>query len=159
MGRRGPAPMPTPLKILRGETRPSRLNHNEPRPAANLPLVPSDLPDVVQAVWRRVLKEFGHTLVIRAADADVLRLYCDAVVRYDESSRLLSQSGPLIRGARAGELIKNPLHQIVRDNATLVRALAGDLGLSPASRVGLTNGSGKSAEGTPLEALLARRAT
>ena len=29
MGRRGPAPTPTKIKILRGETRPSRVNYRE----------------------------------------------------------------------------------------------------------------------------------
>jgi P27 family predicted phage terminase small subunit len=88
----------------------------------------------------------------------VLRLYCDAVVRYNEAAALLEKSGPLVRGVRAGELVKNPLHQVVRDNATLVRTLAGDLGLSPSSRVGLKDRSGN-AEGTSvLEDLFARRA-
>ena len=32
MGRRGPAPTPTKLKLLRGETRPSRINRAEPKP-------------------------------------------------------------------------------------------------------------------------------
>ena len=45
-----------------------------------------------------------------------------------------------MRGARGGELVKNPLHQIVRDNALLVRALARELGLTPAARVGLRGG-------------------
>jgi phage terminase small subunit len=35
-------------------------------------------------------------------------------------------------------LVKNPLHQIVRDNATLMLQLAGKLGLTPAARSGLT---------------------
>ena len=34
MGRRGPAPTPTKVKRLRGETRPSRLNLHEPSPVA-----------------------------------------------------------------------------------------------------------------------------
>jgi phage terminase small subunit len=42
-----------------------------------------------------------------------------------------------VKSRRTGELVKNPLHQIVRDNATLVRQLAGDLGLSPAARTSL----------------------
>ena len=76
----------------------------------------------------------GATGVLTAADADGLRIYCESVARYRHAAQLLDQSGPLItatgRGARRGELVKNPLHQIVRDNAVLVRAFARELGLT-----------------------------
>jgi phage terminase small subunit len=45
-----------------------------------------------------------------------------------------------VRGARSGELVKNPLHQIVRDNAILQRAFARELGLTPSARTGLAVG-------------------
>ena len=48
MGRRGPAPTPTKVKRLRGETRPSRLNHAEPLPHPALPRMPADMD-----AWRR----------------------------------------------------------------------------------------------------------
>jgi P27 family predicted phage terminase small subunit len=137
MGRRGPSPTPTPLKLLRGETRPSRVNRAEPQPIDRLPAKPGDLDDAADAVWDHVMAEFGHTGVIKASDTDVLRMYCEAVARYQEASRLLTRSGPLVKGARANEFVKNPLHQVVRDNAMLVRQLAGDLGLTPSSRSGL----------------------
>jgi P27 family predicted phage terminase small subunit len=137
VGRRGPRPAPAALKLLRGETRPSRVNHHEPRPLDRFPEPPPDLSAAAAAVWGRVLAEFGHTRIIRAADHDVLRLYCEAVVRYEEASRLLAGSGPLVQSKRTGDLVKNPLHQVARDNAALVRQLAGDLGLSPSARTSL----------------------
>jgi len=137
MGRRGPAPTPTRLRVLRGETRPSQVNLAEPVPIQGLPVPPADLGPDALAVWVRILAAFGHTGVITGADTDTLRLYCEAMVRYQQAARLLDQSGPLSRGRRGAELVKNPLHQVVRDTATLVRALAGDLGLTPAARVGL----------------------
>ena len=144
MGARGPRPTPTRLKVLRGETRPSRLNRAEPKPAGDDLPVPADLGPAATAVWRRVAKAMGATGVLTAADADGLRIYCESVARYQHAAQLLDASGPLItaagRGARRGELVKNPLHQIVRDNAVLVRAFARELGLTPAARVGLRTG-------------------
>lgn len=144
MGARGPRPQPTKLKLLRGETRPSRLNRHEPQPRGDRPRMPRDLSPAPRAVWRRVVREMGATGVITAADGDVLRVYCESMARYSHAAGLLEASGPLIRasgtGARRGELVKNPLHQIVRDNALLVRALARELGLTPAARVGLRGG-------------------
>ena len=51
---------------------------------------------------------------------------------------MLEQSGPLVRGARRVDLIKNPLHQVVRDDADLVRAFARELGFTPSARSSLT---------------------
>ena len=116
MGRRGPAPTPTTVKQLRGETRPSRLNRLEPMPSPDAPKMPAGMDPDAKVVWRRVVREMRGTDVILAADADVLRCYCEAVGRYAQAAGCCAQSGPLVRGA-TGELVKNPLHQVVRDNA------------------------------------------
>jgi P27 family predicted phage terminase small subunit len=108
MGRRGPTPTPTKVKMLRGETRPSRLNLREPMPSADVPKIPADMDAEAKVVWRRVLRDMRHTGVIRAADADVLRCYCEAVSRYAQAARLYAQSGPITK--RDGNLVKNPLH-------------------------------------------------
>ena len=127
---------PTKLKLLRGETRPSRLNRSEPTPRSTRPRMPLDMSPAAIAVWRRVLREMGATGVITSADGDVLRTYCESVARYGYAAKLLETSGPLVRGQK-GELVKNPLHQVVRDNAVLVRSLARELGLTPAARANL----------------------
>jgi P27 family predicted phage terminase small subunit len=95
--------------------------------------------DASRAVWDRVIRDFGATGVLTGVDTDALRIYCEAVVRYVNAAVRLEKSGPLIKGARLGEPVKNPLHQIVRDNADLVRAFARELGFTPAARSGLTN--------------------
>jgi P27 family predicted phage terminase small subunit len=137
MGRRGPRPAPTPLKLLRGETRPSRVNYRAPKPAGGLPARPADLAPEAGATWDLVIGELGPTGVLTAVDGLVLRILAEAAARYQASAGALAASGPLIRGARGGELIKNPLHQIVRDNATLVLMLARELGATPSARSGL----------------------
>lgn len=136
MGRRGPAPLPTRVKILHGETRPSRLNPDEPRPPANVPIMPVDLDPGAQAVWERVLRDQAPGVIL-AAHSDVLRLYCEAVVRYGEASALLGKSGLLLRGARGSEVVRNPLVAMVRDAGDQVRVLARELGLTPSSISGV----------------------
>ena len=159
MGRRGPAPMPTKLRLLRGETRPSQINRHEPEPLPGGPVMPDDVSPEAQAVWERVLREVGPTGVIRGADSDVFALYCEAVVRYRQAEALLRQTGPLVVDRHhGGSPVKSPLHQIVRDNAVLVRALAGELGLTPAARVGLRDAGDAAPVASTLEALRARHA-
>jgi P27 family predicted phage terminase small subunit len=120
--------------------------------------MPEDLDPKAAAVWARVSREFGPTGVIRGADADALRIYCESVVRYEEASVTLRHSGPLLRDHQhGGAFVKNPLHQIVRDNATLVRAMAGELGLTPAARVGLQARPERHSAESKLDELRARR--
>lgn len=143
MGKRGPAPAPTPIRILHGETKASRLNPNPPRPRRSptgYPAMPDDLSDEAKRVWRRVRFAIGETGVVTLADVDILRAYCEAAARLRYASVQLEATGPMIRGARRGELVKNPLHQIVRDNAALVRNLGRELGLTPSSREALHAG-------------------
>jgi P27 family predicted phage terminase small subunit len=136
MGRRGPAPAPTAVRLKRGEQHRDRLNFREPRPLRSAPQMPRDMDPTATAVWRRVVREQAPG-VIRAVDADVLRAYCESVSRYVQASRLLSGSAPLIKGARHGDLITNPLHRVCRDNADAIRLFARELGLSPSARAGL----------------------
>lgn len=129
MGRRGKAPTPTTVKIARGETRPSRIGGLEPEPRLAGPTMPEDMDAGAQIVWKRVLVEMGGTGVIRGADTDVLRCYCEAVSRYATVQKLYLESGPMLRDR--GHLVKSPLHQVLRDNVDLIRLFARELGLSP----------------------------
>jgi P27 family predicted phage terminase small subunit len=99
--------------------------------------MPPDLDPAAQAVWERVLRDQAPGVIL-AAHADVLRLYCEAVVRYGEASALLGKSGLLLRGARGAEVVRNPLVAMVRDSGEQVRVLARELGLTPSSLSGVT---------------------
>lgn len=90
---------------------------------------------VAQAAWRHVWREFGDSGVLVGADSHMLRLYCEAYARYVEAAELYAQGSPLMR--KHGSIVKNPLHQVVRDSADQVRLLARELGLSPAARANL----------------------
>jgi P27 family predicted phage terminase small subunit len=128
--------MPTALKVLHGEKREERLNRTAPKPKDH-PVMPAGMNADAQKVWRRQMKAMGDTGILTAVDADALRAYCEAVVRYTEAAERLGESGPLMRG-REGNLVRNPLHQITRDNAMLLRLFARDLGFLPSAREGLT---------------------
>ena len=144
MGTRGPAPKPTRLRLLAGETRPSVVNYAEPIPAGGPLTPPPDLRPEAREVWERVVAALGPTGVLTSADKDLLRLYSEPFVRYQEAEAMLSKTGPLLKG-RDGNFVKNPLHQIVRDNADAVKKYARELGLTPAARVGLRSEIGEQA--------------
>lgn len=129
--------MPTKLKVLHGERRSARINAAEPKPRNTSPTPAADLGAEARAVWDRMMGEYGHLGVITAVDQDALRIYCEAVARYEHAAKMLERSGPLVRGARSGELVKNPLHQVVRDNADMVRKMARELGFTPSARTSI----------------------
>ncbi len=82
MGRRGPAPTPTGVRLRQGETRPSRMNCREPLPRRAAPQMPRGMDRDDQKVWRRIVREMRGSDVILAADADMLRCYVEAVSRH-----------------------------------------------------------------------------
>jgi P27 family predicted phage terminase small subunit len=129
-------PKPTALKVLAGETRPSVINYAEPIPEGGSLTPPKDLRLEARVIWEQVVAALGRTGVLTSADKHILRLYAEAMARYLEAETMLSRTGPLIKG-RDGNLVKNPLHQIVRDNADAVKKYAREMGLTPAARVGL----------------------
>jgi P27 family predicted phage terminase small subunit len=142
--KRGRAPTPTKLRLLHGEHRPSRINANEPVPAAMEPVAPEWFTVEARAVWDRVTYQLKMMELLTAADQDALVVYCEAVVNYEAAVKLVSKAGLLIRG-RDGNVVKNPAVQMVRDFGATIRVMSGEFGLTPAARVGLSTKSNPSA--------------
>lgn len=136
MGQRGPARDPVALSVLKGGAQAERATTTA-RVADEPPVAPGYLSPEGLLVWERVMAGVLAARTIKSVDADVLGAYCEAVARHAEAARILRNAGPLVKGRRDGEFVKNPLHQIVRDNVLLMRALARELGLTPAARAGI----------------------
>lgn len=130
---------PTKLKVLKGVTKPSRVNQHEPIPRPVGPTAPEGTPEPVLIEWRRVLVELEAMGLAHAADRDVIYAYCCAVVEHRGAYEALTEHGPLIPG-RAGGMVRNPAAQMVRDSATNLRMLARELGLTPSARASLKLG-------------------
>jgi P27 family predicted phage terminase small subunit len=136
MGRRGPAPVPTRLKVLHGETRPSRIGGAEPVPRAALPVPPAWLAAPARAVWDRTVAELSAMGMAHAADTDSLVVYCTAVVNHARAQQLLDTTGPLIKGVEGG-VVRSPAVAIVNAAAVIVNKYAREFGLTPSARVNL----------------------
>jgi P27 family predicted phage terminase small subunit len=148
VGRHGPAPEPVAAKLARGETRPSRVNYEAPIPRQARPSVPRSMSGAAKYVWKRVISEQAPGVIL-AVDRYLLRIYCEAVVRYEQAAVAYAASSVLVNNR--GHLTKNPLHQVVRDNAEQVRLFARELGLSPAARAGLRMDSSRPSAGIEQE--------
>jgi P27 family predicted phage terminase small subunit len=82
-------------------------------------------------VWRLTLADQAPGVIV-AVDRYLLRIYCEAVVRYEQAAVAYAASSVLVNNR--GHLTKNPLHQVVRDNAEQVRLFARELGVGPSPR-------------------------
>lgn len=142
MGRHGFQPAPREVKLARGETRPSRLGGLVPTPRLVAPTMPTDLHPKARVVWRRILREMPVG-VIRAADTDILRAYCESVVLYQQAALKLLAGEPVITGLH-GVPVRNPMAIVVRDHRDAMLRLAREIGATPASRTSLQLDHGKS---------------
>lgn len=141
MGKRGPAPKPTNLRLLHGD-RKDRINEDEPVPSDGLPGLPPGVSPEVADVWTYTLGQLAVMHLATPADRDVLLAYCEAVVIHRKASDILAKSSVLIKGLHGG-LVKNPAVQIQRDAAIVMRALAQEFGLTPSARSQIRMGGGE----------------
>ena len=134
----GRPPKPIALKVLNGSAAhdPQRVNKNPAQPAQVAPVLPPGMSPRARDLWHATLAQQAPGVIL-AAHRPSLRAYVEATARYEEAAVLLAGSGPLVRadgrGARRGELVKNPLVSIVRGEADLIRVFARELGLTPSS--------------------------
>jgi P27 family predicted phage terminase small subunit len=133
MGRRGPAPKPTNLRLLHGEHRPSRINGAEPQPRDVPPVRPGWLTSAAAEEWDRVVPDLAAMGTAKNCDATCLGAYCEAVARLRTASAIVAKAGLVLRDD-SGAIHKNPAVAQARDASADVRLWAREFGLTPASR-------------------------
>ncbi len=139
MGKRGPAPKPTNLRLLHGD-RPDRINTDEPKPPDGPLVCPDTVSDEVREVWDYALTNLVAMGIATRADRDALLCFCEAVVTHRKASALLARSPVLIQGHR-GVLVRNPAIAMQRDAAAVIRAFAHEFGFTPSARSEIRSGA------------------
>jgi P27 family predicted phage terminase small subunit len=133
MGRRGPAPKPTNLRVLHGETRPSRVSPLEPKPRRGSPVKPEWLTTGGSEEWDLIVPELLAMGTATAADRMALAGYCEASARFRVATELVGRSGLFLRD-RDGVIRKNPAVAQQRDASLELLRWAREFGLTPAAR-------------------------
>lgn len=162
MGKRGPAPAPTALKLVRGD-RSSRINDNEPLPAPTDVQAPDWLPSAAREVWDRLRPDLTAKGVLTSWDVDAFADLCclivinrDALVDLDENGTTMTTvDRELSDGTVVYRLTKNPAWQVARESSMLLTSLGGRFGLNPSDRSALRMKDGaESGRGTGPERLI-----
>lgn len=139
MGKRGPAPLPTNLKLLRGTHRADRATSNEPMPEAKVPSRPSWLGEGVdwgsEAVreWDRVVGALAANGLLTDLDRTSLAAYCDAFGRWWHFRREVAEKGA-VQVTESGYVAQRPEVALMNKALDDVKRFGALFGMSPSDR-------------------------
>jgi P27 family predicted phage terminase small subunit len=156
MGRRGPRPQPTKLKLLRGNPGRRRLNAREPQPEAVAPDAPEQLNEEARREWARVVGELEANGLITRLDRAALAGYCMAWSHWIDAEVKLREFGAVLKSPTKGFPILSPYWTIANTALKQMRDLLSEFGMSPASRTRV-EAVDRTPEADTLTAFLAER--
>lgn len=153
MGRRGPAPKPTALRVLHGD-RADRINTAEPQPGRSDVAPPEWLSEDALAVWAEYAPDLKRQGVLTAWDCEAFGCWCDSVARRRSAARTLEREGEVIEmpvfdkngeqtGTRRG---RNPWLLVLNQADAQVQRYGARFGLTPSDRSQLAGGNGRHRE-------------
>lgn len=90
---RGRKPLPTNVKVLRGNPGKRKLNKSEPKPSGKLPACPHWLTLEAKREWRRVLPELKAMGLLTVVDRAALAAYCEAWACFRQAQEVVQEKG------------------------------------------------------------------
>jgi P27 family predicted phage terminase small subunit len=130
MGRRGPPPEPTALKLLKGNPGKRAINHDEPRLPPALMTPPKGLNGRALTVWKELAPLVIAAGILKAGEWPVLRTYCELIQDVEHYTRLCRRVG-----AESASKLGYPKRLDVYRKQ--LREYSGILGLNPSARSAL----------------------
>ncbi len=133
MGRRGPPPKPTKLKLLSGNAGKRPLNPNEPEPEVEIPEIPEHLGEEARREWERISTDLADVGLLTRIDRAALAAYCQAWARWVEAEGQLKKFGVIVKSPN-GYPMQSPLLAIANKALEQMRKFLTEFGMTPASR-------------------------
>ena len=133
MGRRGPAPTPTALRVLKGRTDHRPLPIGEPRPAPIMPRCPLWLDDEGKREWRKIAPKLFRLGLLTEVDGEALACYCQSLSMLRTATAVLHKRGQAF-STPSGYKQQRPEVAIAMKSMLLVRAFAAEFGMTPSAR-------------------------
>lgn len=134
MGKRGPAPKPTHLKLMEGTYRPDRAAKNEPKPEAARPSCPSWLGTEAKREWKRVVDELAVLGLLTSIDRAALAAYCESYQIWHDARKSLDGAGTLTQQTESGYLAPRPEVGIINTALKNMHKFMAEFGMTPAAR-------------------------
>ena len=140
VGKRGPAPKPTKLKLLEGNPSRRPLNASEPEPELldGAPEPPEMLLPEAAAEWRRVAPELCRIGLLSVLDLVPLAAYCQSYAHWLEAERWIAENGTTVvlrdKDGRVKYIQQVPQMAIAKTALDKIRVFAAQFGMTPSSR-------------------------
>jgi P27 family predicted phage terminase small subunit len=153
--KRGQRPMPTALKLLRGNPGKQRLPANEPQPEQGIevPDPPPFITGYAADEWWTVATQLHRLGLLTKVDCAPLAAYCYAYGQWRmaaESLARMAANDPIMNGqiikTKYGDAAVNPLLSIARKHAGDMVRFAAEFGLTPAARTHISAGNGDNSQ-------------
>ena len=143
MGKRGPRPEPSKLKLLKGNPGKRAINHDEPKPEVT-PIVP-DPPDWLEAYakaeWHEVAPHLHRMGLLTAVDLTTFAVYCQSYARWRTAEEWMTEHGNTIvlRDKDGKTRAVSRVPQAIVAQAALVdlNRFGSAFGLSPSARTSI----------------------
>jgi len=159
MGRHGPAPEPTALKLVHGNPGKRPLNKAEPRPARRRPRRPDWLEGEAQAAWDELIPMLDAMGVLTEVDGRAVSRYCKLWARWVKLTAMIDKAGEVYpmrdKDGNVTSFRTFPQVKIIESLSCELRMLEREFGLTASARSNLTVGAPE-AEKSPLEELIER---
>ncbi len=147
MGKRGPRPEPTVLKIAKGNPGKRRLNRAEPTPPADAIQPPAWLAGASLEKWHDVVPKLVSMGVMTNADIDTLARYC---TMYEQFLKYLCEvrqgNDVLVIRDEAGKvkyMQSTPAATMLTKLAASMLRIEQEFGLTPSARTGIATTQSK----------------
>jgi P27 family predicted phage terminase small subunit len=165
MGRPGPPPKPSALKLISPPRGRRKVSPTEPKPPLGVGECPDWLGPVAHAEWERMAEVLTRLGVLTEIDGAALAAYCEAYSELQAATRMINELGHFIDvpvfSRSSGEQTAtrkeiNPAINMQRQLFPIVRAYLSEFGLTPASRTRVVANKAQD-EADPLQALIDRQ--
>jgi P27 family predicted phage terminase small subunit len=128
----GRKPVPTALKIIRGNPGGRPLPENEPTPALDAEM-PEWLSPSAAKHWPVVARQLRDAGVLTSMDSAALALYCEAFARYLHANQQIAKFGPVVK-APSGFPVQSPFLAIANKAHEQMTKMLIEFGMTPSSR-------------------------
>ena len=136
MGRRGPKPQPTALRLLHG-SRAKPVNEPQPARLSAVPDPPAWLGDVAASVWREEAPKLHSLGLLTSIDLRALSLYCEAWDELFQARKSIEKHG-LIAVSEKGGAYQHPSVGLKNRAIQRIKQFGAEFGMSPSTRTSVT---------------------
>ena len=132
MGRRGPAPAPTNLRLLRGNPGKRKISKKEPKPEG-IAAMPSWLSKDAKLEWKRLAPQLKKLGLLTQVDQSAMVAYCEGVADLKWATKEIAEQGR-VTVAQSGYLMPHPAVAIKNKASETIRKFAQEFGFTPSAR-------------------------